>query len=146
MLEPLENRLQPWVTFLILPLFALANAGVSLSGLTFKSLLEPVALGIALGLLFGKTFGITLGAIASSVLRLGSKPPDASWFQILGVAHVAGIGFTMSLLLGALAYEAAAPELFNSAKLGVLVGSTLGGIAGVIVLLLVSALKKPARA
>ena len=146
MLEPLENRLQPWVIFLILPLFALANAGVSLSGLTFKSLLEPVALGIALGLLFGKTFGITLGAIASSVLRLGSKPPDASWFQILGVAHVAGIGFTMSLLLGALAYEAAAPELFNSAKLGVLVGSTLGGIAGVIVLLLVSALKKPARA
>jgi NhaA family Na+:H+ antiporter len=146
MLEPLEERLTPWVTFLILPLFALANAGVSLEGLTLNSLLEPVALGIALGLMFGKTFGITLGAMISTVLRLGSKPPDASWFQILGIAHIAGIGFTMSLLLGALAYETA-PAVFNSAKLGVLVGSTLGGIAGVIVLLLVSALRKsPARA
>lgn len=136
MLEPLEDRLQPWVVFLILPLFALANAGVSLEGLKLESLLEPVALGIILGLMFGKTFGITLGAIVASATKLGSKPADANWIQMLGVAHIAGIGFTMSLLLAALAYDTIAPELFTSAKLGVLTGSLLGGTAGVIVLLL----------
>ena len=136
MLEPLEDTLQPWVVFLILPLFALANAGVSLDGVHPTSLLEPVALGIILGLVFGKTFGITLGAIASGILRLGAKPPDATWLQMLGVAHIAGIGFTMSLLLAALAYEPRAPHLFADAKLGVLVGSLLGAIAGVIVLLI----------
>ena len=136
MLERMEQGLQPWVVFLILPLFALANAGVSLEGMQAKSLLEPVALGIILGLMFGKTFGITLGAIVSGVLGLGRKPADATWFQMLGVAHIAGIGFTMSLLLAALAYETLAPQMFASAKLGVLVGSTLGAIAGVIVLLL----------
>jgi NhaA family Na+:H+ antiporter len=134
MLEPLEERLQPWVVFLILPLFALANAGVSLDGLEPKSLLDPVALGIILGLMFGKTFGITLGALVSGALRLGSKPADASWVQMLGVANIAGIGFTMSLLLAALAYEPAAPHLFADAKLGVLVGSTIGAIVGITVL------------
>jgi NhaA family Na+:H+ antiporter len=136
MLEPLEDRLDPYVVFIILPLFALANAGVSLDGVHPSTLLEPVALGIILGLVFGKTFGITLGAITSSVLRLGGKPADASWFQMLGVACICGIGFTMSLLLGALAYQQVAPQLFTDAKLGVLVGSLLGAISGVIVLLL----------
>jgi Na+:H+ antiporter, NhaA family len=135
MLESMEERLQPWVVFLILPLFALANAGVSLEGLEANSLLEPVALGIILGLLFGKTFGITLGAVISNAFRIGTKPADASWIQMLGVAHLCGIGFTMSLLLGALAYESVAPHLFETAKLGVLVGSALGAIAGVTVLL-----------
>jgi NhaA family Na+:H+ antiporter len=136
MLETLEDRLDPYVVFVILPLFALANAGVSLDGVHPKTLLEPVALGIILGLVFGKTLGITLGAITSSVLRLGGKPSDTTWFQMVGVAQICGIGFTMSLLLGALAYQPIALHLFNSAKLGVLVGSVLGGTAGVIVLLL----------
>jgi len=142
MLERMEDRLQPWVVFLILPLFALANAGVSLDGVQAKSLLEPVTLGIILGLMFGKTFGITLGAMASGLLGLGRKPEDASWFQMLGVAHIAGIGFTMSLLLAGLAYEALSPQMFASAKLGVLVGSVLGGISGVIVLLIAPAAVK----
>jgi NhaA family Na+:H+ antiporter len=136
LLEPLEERLQPWVVFLILPLFALANAGVSLDELDAKSVLEPVALGIILGLFFGKTFGITLGAWLSGALRLGSKPSDASWAQMLGVANIAGIGFTMSLLLAALAFQPAAPHLFADAKLGVLIGSTIGALVGIVVLLL----------
>jgi NhaA family Na+:H+ antiporter len=144
MLEPLEERLQPWVVFLILPLFALANAGVSLAGLSPKSLLDPVALGIILGLFFGKTCGITFGAWLSGVLRLGSKPSDASWVQMLGVANIAGIGFTMSLLLAALAFEPEAPLFFADAKLGVLVGSTIGALVGIVVLLL--ARPRPATA
>jgi NhaA family Na+:H+ antiporter len=144
MLVPLEERLQPWVVFLILPLFALANAGVSLEGLAPQSLLDPVALGIILGLFFGKTFGITLGAWLSGALRLGSKPSDASWVQMLGVANIAGIGFTMSLLLAALAFEPVAPHLFADAKLGVLVGSTIGALVGIAVLLL--ARPRPATA
>jgi NhaA family Na+:H+ antiporter len=145
MLEPLEERLQPWVVFLILPLFALANARVSLADVHPKSLLEPVALGIILGLVFGKTLGITLGALAASALRLGAKPADATWLQMLGVANIAGIGFTMSLLLAALAYEPAAPQLFADAKLGVLVGSLLGAIGGTTVLLIAPA-RKPTPA
>jgi NhaA family Na+:H+ antiporter len=125
-------------------LFALANAGVSLAGLGFGGVLEPVALGIILGLVFGKTFGITLGVVASSALRLGRRPPDMTWPHVLGIAHLCGIGFTMSLLLAALSYEVVAPHLFQEAKLGVLVGSTLAAIAGVIVLLLASARKAPA--
>jgi Na+:H+ antiporter, NhaA family len=136
MLEPLEDRLDPYVVFIILPLFALANAGVSLDGVHPSTLLEPVALGIILGLVFGKTFGITLGATTSTLLRLGGKPADTTWFQMLGVACICGIGFTMSLLLGALAYQQVAPQLFTDAKLGVLVGSLFGAVAGVIVLLL----------
>ena len=135
-LESLEHLLKPWVVFLVLPVFALANAGVSLQGLGFGGLLEPVALGIILGLLFGKTFGVALGVLAAKVLNISKPPEGASWLQVLGVAHLCGIGFTMSLLVAVLAYETQAPHVFEEAKLGVLVGSTLGAIAGVVVLLL----------
>jgi NhaA family Na+:H+ antiporter len=135
-LESLEHVLKPWVVFLILPVFALANAGVSLHGLGFKGLLEPVALGIILGLVFGKTFGVALGVLAAKLLRISQPPEGANWLQLLGVAHLCGIGFTMSLLVAVLAYETQAPHLFDEAKLGVLVGSTLGAIAGVVVLLI----------
>ena len=133
-LELLEHRLKPWVVFLILPIFALANAGVSLQGLGFNGLLEPVALGIILGLMFGKTFGVVLGILAAKVLKISKPPEGANWLQLLGVAHLCGIGFTMSLLVAVLAYETQAPHLFDEAKLGVLVGSALGAIAGVVVL------------
>ena len=119
-LELLEHSLKPWVVFLILPVFALANAGVSLQGLGFEGLLEPVALGI----------------LAAKLLKISQPPEGANWLQLLGVAHLCGIGFTMSLLVAVLAYETQAPQLFDEAKLGVLVGSTLGAIAGVVVLLL----------
>lgn len=143
-LEALEHVLKPWVVFLILPVFALANAGVSLQGLGFKGMLEPVALGIILGLVFGKTFGVALGILAAKLLRISQPPEGANWLQLLGVAHLCGIGFTMSLLVAVLAYETSAPHLFDEAKLGVLVGSTLGAIAGVVVLLLAPRLKAAA--
>ena len=133
-LERLEHLLKPWVVFLILPVFALANAGVSLQGLGFKGLVEPVALGIIVGLVFGKTFGVTLGVLAAKWLRISKPPEGASWLQVLGIAYLCGIGFTMSLLVAVLAYETSAPHLFDEAKLGVLVGSTLAAIAGVVVL------------
>ena len=136
MLEGLEHSLKPWVVFLILPIFALANAGVSFQGLGFGGLLEPVALGIILGLMFGKTFGVALGIYAAKALRISKPPEGASWLQLLGVAHLCGIGFTMSLLVAVLAYETQAPHLFDEAKLGVLAGSLLGATAGVAVLLL----------
>jgi Na+:H+ antiporter, NhaA family len=136
MLESLEHWLKPWVVFLILPVFALANAGVSLQGLGFRGLVEPVALGIILGLVFGKTLGVVLGILAAKLLRIAQPPEGANWLQLLGVAHLCGIGFTMSLLVAVLAYETQAAHLFDEAKLGVLVGSMLGAIAGVIVLLL----------
>ena len=135
-LELLEHRLKPWVVFLILPIFALANAGVSLQGLGLNGLLEPVGLGIILGLVFGKTFGVALGILAAKTLKISQPPEGANWLQLLGVAHLCGIGFTMSLLVAVLAYETQAPHLFDEAKLGVLVGSALGAIAGVVVLLL----------
>jgi NhaA family Na+:H+ antiporter len=135
-LESLEHVLKPWVVFLILPVFALANAGVSVLGLGFGGLAEPVALGIILGLLFGKTIGVTLGIVTAKILNISRPPEGANWFQLLGIAHLCGIGFTMSLLVAVLAYETNAPHLFEEAKLGVLVGSTLGAIAGVVVLLL----------
>jgi len=135
-LESLEHVLKPWVVFLILPVFALANAGVSVLGLGFGGLAEPVALGIILGLVFGKTIGVTLGIVTAKVLNISRPPEGANWFQLLGIAHLCGIGFTMSLLVAVLAYETNAPHLFEEAKLGVLVGSTLGAIAGVVVLVL----------
>ena len=136
LLEGLEHTLKPWVVFLILPVFALANAGVSLKGIGLNGMLEPVALGIILGLMFGKTFGVTLGILAAKVLRISQPPEGASWLQLLGIAHLCGIGFTMSLLVAVLAYETQAPHLFDLAKLGVLAGSMLGAIAGVTVLLI----------
>jgi NhaA family Na+:H+ antiporter len=136
MLENLEHSLKPWVIFLILPIFALANAGVSLSGLGFHALIEPVALGIILGLMFGKTLGVSLGILAAWLLKIARPPEGANWLHVLGVAHLCGIGFTMSLLVAVLAYESHAPHLFEQAKLGVLAGSALGAIAGVVVLLI----------
>ena len=136
MLEDLEHSLKPWVIFLILPIFALANAGVSLSGLGLQALVEPVALGIILGLLFGKTLGVSLGILFAWLLKIARPPEGANWLQVLGVAHLCGIGFTMSLLVAVLAYESHAPHLFEQAKLGVLAGSALGALAGVVVLLI----------
>ena len=136
LLEQLEESLHPWIAFGVLPLFAFANAGVSLAGLSVAKLLEPVSLGIAAGLFLGKPIGI-LGATWLAVMtRLAPKPAGANWGQILGVGMLGGIGFTMSLFIGTLAFSdtAHAAEL----RLGVLAGSLLSATAGLLVLALSS--------
>jgi NhaA family Na+:H+ antiporter len=137
LLEQLEKSLQPWVAFAILPLFAFANAGVSLAGLSPGRLIEPVPLGIALGLLIGKPVGIFGATWLGIVTGLASKPEGTSWTQLLGVGLLAGIGFTMSLFIGMLAFSE--PVHAAQLRLGVLAGSVLAAIAGYLVLRLTAA-------
>jgi NhaA family Na+:H+ antiporter len=137
LLEQLEESLHPWIAFGVLPLFAFANAGVSLQGLSFAKLLEPVPLGIALGLFIGKPvgiFGISWLAIKSG---LAARPEGASWAHLLGVGLLGGIGFTMSLFIGTLAFD----EVDKAAqlRLGVLAGSLLSATAGYVLLRLSAA-------
>ena len=132
LLEQLEESLHPWVAFAILPLFAFANAGVSLQGLSLAKLLEPVPLGIALGLLVGKPLGIFGATWLAVVSRLAPRPEGASWAQLLGVGMLGGIGFTMSLFIGMLAFTE--PAHAAQLRLGVLSGSLLSALAGFLVL------------
>ena len=132
LLEQLEESLHPWVAFAILPLFAFANAGVSLQGLSLAKLLEPMPLGIALGLLVGKPLGIFGATWLAVVSRLAPRPEGASWAQLLGVGMLGGIGFTMSLFIGMLAFTE--PAHAAQLRLGVLSGSLLSALAGFLVL------------
>ena len=141
LLEQLEESLHPWVAFAVLPLFAFANAGVSLQGLSLDNLLEPIPLGIAAGLFAGKAIGI-FGATWIAVMGgLAAKPDGATWLQILGVAMLGGIGFTMSLFIGMLAFPD--PAQAASLRLGVLTGSLLSAVAGY--LILAASVRAPAR-
>jgi len=141
LLEQLEENLHPWVAFAVLPLFAFANAGVSLQGLSLENLLEPIPLGIAAGLFAGKAIGI-FGATWIAVMGgLAGKPDGATWLQILGVALLGGIGFTMSLFIGMLAFPD--PAEAASLRLGVLTGSLLSAVAGY--LILKTSVREPAR-
>ncbi len=125
----MEHALAPWVTYLILPLFALANAGTELGGNGGHSLTSPLPLAVAAGLVLGKQLGI-FGAIwAACHLRLAQRPDGASWAQLWGMALLCGVGFTMSLFIAALAFPAN-PELVEQAKLGVLAGSLVSAVAG----------------
>lgn len=130
----LEHALLGWASFVIVPLFAFANAGVSLRGVTLNALVQPVTLGVAAGLFLGKQVGV-FGAVWLAV-RLGwaKLPAGASWLSIWGVAILCGIGFTISLFIGALAFGDAGAQ--TAAKLGVLAGSLLSGLAGWLVLAL----------
>lgn len=139
-LEELEHALHPWVAFAIMPIFALANAGVSLAGLSFSSLLEPIPLGIALGLFLGKQLGVF--GLSWAAIKAGwcVRPQGASWGQIYGVAIVTGIGFTMSLFIGNLAFTG--EEHATAVRLGVLGGSLLSAVVGYAVLALLG--RRPA--
>jgi NhaA family Na+:H+ antiporter len=128
----LEHALRPWSAWLIMPVFALANAGLSLVDLELAKLVQPVAVGIALGLVLGKQIGILLGAGLPIALRIAALPAGVSWRQLYGVAILGGIGFTMSLFIGALAFNDDAREL--QVRTGVLVGSLLSALAGYVVL------------
>jgi NhaA family Na+:H+ antiporter len=125
----LEHALVPWVTFLIIPLFGFANAGVSFAGMSLDNLRDPVPLGVALGLFIGKQIGVFGFAMAAIHLRLAVMPAGANGVQLYGIALLCGIGFTMSLFIGLLAF-ADAPALQDATKLGVLLGSVTAALCG----------------
>jgi NhaA family Na+:H+ antiporter len=130
--ERLQHGLHPWVTFAILPLFAFANAGVSLAGMTPEKLTGAIPLGIALGLVIGKPIGVMAAAALAIGLGVGRMPDKTTWLQILGAGLLAGIGFTMSLFIGNLAFPG--PEHAADIRIGVLAGSIVAAVAGYIVL------------
>jgi NhaA family Na+:H+ antiporter len=127
-----EHALHPWVTYLIMPVFAFANAGVALGGVGIDTLLQPVTLGIAGGLFIGKQLGVMLVAVLGAALGLFRLPERVNWVQMYGVSVLTGIGFTMSLFIGTLAF--AGPEAAAPLRLGVLAGSILSAVLGYIVL------------
>jgi len=131
----LEHSLHPWVAFGILPVFAFANAGVNLEGLSLRDLLDPIPLGILLGLFVGKQVGVfafAWVAVKSGIARL---PEGVNFKHVYGAAILCGIGFTMSLFIGMLAFEnAASAEVIVTDRLGILAGTLLSAIAGSIVL------------
>ncbi len=135
LLLKLEHNLSPYVAFGIMPIFAFANAGVSLEGLTFSALLSPVPLGIVLGLFFGKQIGVFLFSYISVIMKFANKPNDSSWGAFYAVSILTGIGFTMSLFVGNLAF-ANNIEYLDGVKIGVLVGSLLSTLFGYFLLLL----------
>ena len=137
MLLKLEHSLSPYVAFGIMPIFAFANAGVSLEGLTFATLLNPVPLGIVLGLFFGKQIGVFALSYLSVKLKLADKPTGANWTAFYAVSILTGIGFTMSLFVGNLAF-ANNLEYMDGVKIGVLTGSLLSTLFGYFLLLFAS--------
>ena len=132
-LHTLEHSLQPWVNFVIVPIFGFANAGVSFAGITLGAFLDPVPLGVAFGLFIGKQLGVF--SFSAVVIRAGwaELPNNASWLQLYGVALLCGIGFTMSLFIGLLAF-ASDPALQDETKIGVLLGSVLSALVGAMLL------------
>lgn len=133
-LRHLERELHPWVAFLIVPLFAFANAGVPLQGLSLNSLLEPVPLGIASGLFLGKQIGVMV--LCGLLIRAGwaRLPAGATWLGFYGVAVLCGIGFTMSLFVGSLAFEHEGGGAPMMDRLGILLGSALSALVGYLIL------------
>lgn len=129
----LEHGLHPWVAFLIVPIFGFANAGVSFAGMGVSAAIEPVPLGIALGLFLGKQIGIFGFAWLAIRAGLAELPARASWLQVYGVSLLCGIGFTMSLFIGLLAFPGS-EALQDQTKIGVLMGSLVSGMAGWLVL------------
>ena len=137
MLLKLEHSLSPYVAFGIMPVFAFANAGVSLEGLTFKTLLNPVPLGIVLGLFFGKQIGVFVLSYISIKLKFADKPTGSTWPALYAVSILTGIGFTMSLFVGNLAFVNNL-EYMDGVKIGVLTGSLLSTLFGYFLLLIFS--------
>lgn len=133
-LRVLEHRLHPWVAFIILPLFAFSNAGMALKGMHFSDILEPVSLGIILGLFLGKQIGIVGSVWLAVRAQVAELPRQVSWSGLYGMSMIAGVGFTMSLFIGILAFQGASQNLMVDVRLGVLVGSLLSGLIGYCVL------------
>ncbi|HNP65580.1 MAG TPA: Na+/H+ antiporter NhaA [Woeseiaceae bacterium] len=131
-LKQIEHDLSPWVGFGVVPVFAFFNAGIELGGSAIASLLEPISLGVVLGLFLGKQLGVFASARAAVWMGLASLPPGVSWWQLYGVSLLAGVGFTMSLFIAALAFNE--PGAILTTNLSIVVGSLLSGAAGMMVL------------
>jgi len=137
LLLKLEHILSPYVAFGIMPLFALANAGVVLKDISINTILSPVPLGIICGLFFGKQIGVFLFSFLSVKFKLAEMPTNSNWTKFYGVGILTGIGFTMSLFVGNLAFLNYADNL-DGVKIGVLIGSSLSAIVGYFLLLIVT--------
>ena len=135
LLVKIEHGISPYVAFMIMPLFAFANAGVNLEGLSLSSLLSPVPLGILLGLFFGKQVGVLLFSYVSVKCGFADMPNNSNWLSVYGVSILTGIGFTMSLFVGNLAFIENT-EYIDGVKIGVLSGSLLSTIFGYLILLI----------
>lgn len=133
-LEDFMESLHPYVAFLILPLFAFSAAGFSLAGLSLSDLFGPVALGVALGLFLGKQIGVFGAAALMIGLKLARRPTGARWLELYGVALLCGVGFTMSLFIGELAFPEGDPASQTQVRVGVIAGSLLSTLAGMAVL------------
>jgi Na+:H+ antiporter, NhaA family len=143
-LQRVEHALHPWVAFLILPMFGFCNAGVSLAGASWAALAQPVTLGIALGLVVGKVVGVFGASWLAIRSGMATMPVGASTVQLLGVAMLCGIGFTMSLFIGGLAFEGQGAAWDSRVKIGVLAGSLVSAVLGVLVLLAGARQRTPA--
>ncbi len=137
LLMKLEHLLSPYVAFGIMPLFALANAGVTLDNVTFNTIISPVPLGIMCGLFFGKQIGVFIFSYFSVKMKLAEMPANSNWIMFYAVGVLTGIGFTMSLFVGNLAFLENT-EHIDGVKIGVLIGSTLSALMGYFLLLIVS--------
>ena len=137
LLIKLEHAISPYVAFIIMPIFAFANAGVSLKGLSLSSLMQPVPLGILLGLFVGKQVGVMIFSFVAVKTQVAEMPDNSSWLSLYGVSVLTGIGFTMSLFVGNLAF-AGNTQYIDGVKIGVLAGSLLSTLFGYFVLLLAS--------
>lgn len=130
----LEHALHPWVAYAVLPIFAFANAGVPFQGMSVEKLSNGVPVGIILGLFAGKQLGVFGMVVLARLLRIAELPADTNWGQIYGVAVLCGVGFTMSLFIGTLAFEHGNFDLLAGVKMGVLIGSFLSAAWGLVVL------------
>ena len=133
-LQRMEHVLHPWVAFAIVPLFALANAGVRIEGEVGAALGNRVTLGVILGLVLGKQLGVTLGAWLAVRAGITDLPQGVGWRHIYGAGWLAGIGFTMALFVADLAFVGDDGELLTAAKVGILVASLIAGVGGWLIL------------
>jgi NhaA family Na+:H+ antiporter len=136
-LHLLEHNLHPWITYCVLPVFGFANAGVALGAVQWADLLHPVTLGITAGLFIGKSVGVFGFSFVAIRLKIADCPVGATLTQVLGIAFLCGVGFTMSLFIGGLAFET--PDMTQSVKLGILCGSGLSALVGMTILRFASA-------
>lgn len=134
-LHVIEHAIQPFVAFLVLPVFGFVNAGVPLSSLDARAITGPAPLGVVAGLFLGKQIGVFAACALAARLKIAERPAGANWLQVYGVCLLCGVGFTMSLFIALLAFPNH-PQLIDAVKLGVLAGSLLSALAGVGVLLL----------